>query len=75
MKAMHSALALQISSSRHSDFTYRNWFRLQLCDNQIAASASQLAYNYYGLLGLKKPPTWKVEVLSQNMTSDMVAAA
>lgn len=75
MTAVHLALALQISSSPHSDFTYRNQFGLQLCDDPIAASASQLVYNYHGLLGLEKPPTWKVEVLSQNMTFDMVAAA
>lgn len=42
---------------------------------QLLPRAAQLVYNYYQLLSFEKPPTQKVEVLSQNMTFDMGAAA
>lgn len=54
---------------------YKLVFNLGFVTIQLLPRAPQLVYNYYQLFSFEKPPTQKVEVLSQNMTFDMGAAA
>lgn len=70
------SLALMIIDSRPLlPHLYKLVFNLGFVTIQLLPRAPQLVYNYYQRLGFEKPPTWKVEVLSQNMTFDMGAAA
>lgn len=54
---------------------YKLVFNLSFVTIRLLPRAPQLACNYYQLFSFEKPPTQKVEVLSQNTTFDMGAAA
>lgn len=54
---------------------YKLVFNLSFVIIRLLPRASQLVCNYCQLFSFEKPPTQKVEVLSQNMTFDMDAAA
>lgn len=54
---------------------YKLTFNLSFVTTILLPRAPQLVYNDYQLFSFEKPPTQKVEVLSQNMTFDMGAAA
>ena len=76
MNPKHPSPALTMVSSGPLLFPLNKFvFHLRCVTNRLLPRAPQLVYNYYQLFSFEKPPTQKVEVLSQNMASDMGTAA